>query len=95
LLSGERGEYELANGRSARAFELLRTMAGAANDGYLIPEQCWDRPNALGFEFGKGTGSATPLAWSLAQFVRLAVSIDAGHPVETPNIVAQRYQGHH
>ncbi len=94
LLSGERGEYELANGRTTRAFELLKTMANAANDGYLIPEQCWDRPNALGFEFGKGTGSATPLAWSMAQFVRLAVSIDAGKPVETPGIVAQRYEAH-
>ena len=68
LLSGERGEYELANGRTARAVELLKTMAGAANDGYLIPEQCWDKPPAFGFTLGEGTGSATPLAWAMAQF---------------------------
>ncbi|MGY1725333.1 glucan 1,4-alpha-glucosidase [Geodermatophilus sp. SYSU D01062] len=89
LLSGERGEYELAAGRSADAF--LRTMAGAANEGLMIPEQVWDRPDAAGFRFGEGTGSATPLAWSMAQFVRLAVSIDAGRPVETPALVADRY----
>ena len=91
LLTGERGEYELANGRTARAVQCLMTMAKAGNEGFLIPEQCWDRSDAFGFTFGEGTGSATPLAWSMAQFVRLANSIDAGCPVETPGIVAGRY----
>jgi glucoamylase len=40
-----------------------------------------------------GTFSATLLAWSHAQYVRLAWSIDAGHPVEQPSIVAERYAG--
>jgi glucoamylase len=89
LLTGERGEYELANGRSASSH--LSTMAAAANAGFLIPEQVWDRADAFGFTFGEGTGSATPLAWAMAQFVRLAKSIDAGTPVETPSIVRNRY----
>lgn len=89
ILSGERGEYELANGRSAANF--LQTMAKVANDGFMIPEQVWDGPDEFGFVFGKGTGSATPLAWSMAEFVRLALSIDAGRPIETPEIVARRY----
>ncbi|KFZ82142.1 glucoamylase [Amycolatopsis sp. MJM2582] len=89
LLTGERGEYELANGRSATTH--LATMAASANAGFLIPEQVWDRPSAAGFTFGEGTGAATPLAWSMAQFVRLAHSIDAGAPVETPSVVKQRY----
>jgi glucoamylase len=70
-------------------------MAAAANDGYMIPEQVWapDFPPAgqPGFPLGEGTFSATPLAWSHAQFVRLAWSIDAGRPVEQPGIVAARY----
>jgi glucoamylase len=41
VLSGERGEYELANGRSASVY--LQSMADAANDGYFVPEQIWDR----------------------------------------------------
>jgi glucoamylase len=41
---------------------------------------------------GENTFSATPLAWSHAQFIRLARSIDAGRPVETPRIVACRYR---
>jgi glucoamylase len=40
---------------------------------------------------GEPTFSATPLAWTHAQFLRLARSIDAGAPVETPQVVACRY----
>ncbi len=45
VLSGERGEFELANSRSANVY--LQSMADAANDGYFVPEQVWDR-----FDFG-------------------------------------------
>ena len=46
----------------------------------------------LGEKSGQGTRSATPLAWTHGQFVRLAWSIDAGLPLERPAIVACRYQ---
>jgi glucoamylase len=91
LLTGERGEYELAAGRPAASF--LQTIAGAGNDGLLIPEQAWDRTGQFGFTFGEATGSASPLNWSAAGYVRLAVSIDAGRPVETPAAVTARYAG--
>ena len=92
LLAGERGEYELASGRPAT--EQLASMAAAAGSALMLPEQVWDgRPPSSGTAAtpGKGTLSATPLAWSHAQFVRLALSIDAGAPVERPAIVACRY----
>jgi glucoamylase len=60
----------------------------------LIPEQVWDEnpPSGQpGFARGEGTFSATPLAWSHAQFIRLAWSLDAGRPVEQPRVVACRY----
>lgn len=92
IFTGERGEYELANGNMAQAVAKLKTMAKTANAGFMIPEQVWDSPDGKGrFTFGQGTDSATPLAWSLAQFVRLAQSIDTGKPVETPAVVANRY----
>ena len=91
LLTGERGEYALSAGRPAQRH--LEAMARSANAGYLIPEQVWDQPDTDGFRLGEGTASATPLAWSMAQFVRLAVSIDAGEPVERPGVVARRYAG--
>jgi glucoamylase len=74
-------------------------MANVAEDsgGYVIAEQVWDHnPPADNptppFIPGENTFSATPLAWSHAQFIRLAHSIDAGRPVETPQIVACRYR---
>jgi glucoamylase len=94
LLTGERGEYQLAAGQAAQGS--LDTMARAGDDTtFLIAEQVWDhQPPADDdprFTPGEGTFSATPLAWSHAQFIRLASSIDAGRPVETPAVVACRY----
>jgi hypothetical protein len=91
LLSGERGEYALANGQDAVPY--LQTMHSAANAGYMIPEQVWDRdePTSYGHELGRSTGSASPLSWAMAQYVRLAASVKAGSPVETPANVAARY----
>jgi glucoamylase len=89
LLTGERGEYDLAKGDKARAVQRLNTMLAFANDGMMIPEQVWDQQRPSGF--GSGTGSATPLAWSMAQFIRLAMNIKSGRNLETPQIVAARY----
>jgi hypothetical protein len=93
LLGGERGEYEVANGRSGLSY--LQTMANTANDGFMIPEQVWDEaqaaPAPYGYQPGKATGSASPLAWAMAQYVRLARAIAAGKPVETPAVVSDRY----
>lgn len=93
LLTGERGEYELAAGDVAAARMRLDTLAGFANDGLMIPEQVWDREEspAVSLHFGAGTGSATPLAWSMAQFIRLAMSIERGRNIETPRVVWERY----
>ncbi|HEV7823896.1 MAG TPA: glycoside hydrolase family 15 protein [Mycobacteriales bacterium] len=89
LLTGERGEYVLAAGGPAQAY--LDTMARSADDRtYLLAEQVWDhRPPAT--DPGENTFSATPLAWTHAEFLRLARSVDAGRPVDTPRVVACRY----
>jgi glucoamylase len=94
LLAGERGEYELIAGRDATPF--LRSVAGSANDGLMLPEQVWDgRPptGAPGAALGTPTRSATPLAWTHGQFVRLAWSIQERRPVELPSVAAARYAG--
>ena len=90
VLSGERGEYELANGRSASVY--LQSMADAANDGYFLPEQIWDRPDVSCFALGRPTGSASPLNWAEGQYLRLAQSIDAGYDLETPSVVRAKYR---
>ena len=94
LLTGERGEYELAAGDRVAARKRLDALMAFANDGMMIPEQVWDQAetSSPAFRFGSGTGSATPLAWSMAQFIRLAMNINSGRNIETPQIVAARYR---
>jgi glucoamylase len=93
LLTGERGEYELARGEQGRARKYLDAMMGFANEGLMIPEQVWDQSGRTSAELrlGSGTGSATPLAWSMAQFIRLATNLKAARNLETPRVVAERY----
>jgi glucoamylase len=91
IFAGERGEYELSAGDPAGAARRLQAMAATANRGRMLPEQVWDG-RTPGFEPGTGTFSATPLGWTHAQLIRLAWSLDAGRPVEQPQIVADRYR---
>jgi len=92
IFAGERGEYQLAAGQPAA--DRLRAMAATANDGGLLPEQVWDQnppSGRAGFPPGHPTFSATPLAWTHAQLIRLAWSVAAGRPIEQPAVVACRY----
>ena len=90
LLSGERGHYELAAGRDALPY--LAAMNAMASHG-LIPEQVWDAPALGRFRPGRPTGSAMPLAWAHAEFVKLAASRAEGHPFDRPAAVWRRYGG--
>jgi glucoamylase len=88
VLSGERGEYDVADGNLSGAQSLLETMAGAANSGYQISEQVWGGATGTGgFTFGQPDNSATPLMWAMAQYARLAIDISAGQDVDTPAVV--------
>ena len=91
IFTGERGEYEIAAGHDATPY--LTAMLRFANQGGMIPEQIWDQaePTRAGFVFGRGTGSATPLAWSMAQFLRLVVCAEEKRIVETPAVVADHF----
>ncbi|HET9896188.1 MAG TPA: glycoside hydrolase family 15 protein [Streptosporangiaceae bacterium] len=94
VLTGERGEYDAAEGNLTAAKSMLATMAGAADTGYQISEQVWGGSTGTGgFTFGQADNSSTPLMWAMAQYVRLAIDISAGHDVDTPAVVAGRYAG--
>jgi len=90
LLSGERGHYELAAGRDPLPY--LRAMNAMASRG-LIPEQVWDAEPRGSLQPGRPTGSAMPLAWAHAEFIKLALSRAAGQPVDRPAAVWARYGG--
>lgn len=103
IFTGERGHYELAlaglNGKpDAAAVQRIRdryvkAMELFANDGLLIPEQVWDGigPNPHGYARGEGTDSATPLAWSHAEYVKLLRSVSDGRVWDRYEPVAARY----
>ena len=91
LLTGERGHYELCAGHDPLPF--LAAMAAMASPGGMIPEQVWDAdpiPERRLFP-GRPTGSAMPLAWAHAEYVKLLVSRDIGRPFDRPRAVWQRY----
>jgi glucoamylase len=91
IFAGERGEYELLAGDRRAAKGRLRTIAATANSGLMLPEQVWDNQAPPGVRPGTGTGSATPLVWTHAQYLRLARSIEVNHPIERPSVVTCRY----
>jgi glucoamylase len=93
VLTGERGEYDVADGNLTGAQSLLATMAGAANSSYQISEQVWGGSTGTGgFTFGQPDNSSTPLMWAMAQYARLAIDISAGKDVDTPAVVTQCVQ---
>jgi glucoamylase len=94
LLTGERAHYELAAGRRQEAERLLRTLEAFANEGGMFPEQIWDAPDLPERElfFGKASGSAMPLVWAHAEYVKLCRSLREGRVFDMPPQPVQRYQ---
>jgi glucoamylase len=91
LLTGERGHYELAAGRDATPF--IHAMEGLASSTGLLPEQSWDSadlPDAFMY-FGRPTGSAMPLMWAHAEYIKLLRSASDGKVWDLIPDVAKRY----
>jgi glucoamylase len=93
LLTGERGHFELEAGNDPLPY--LEAMAAMASPGGMIPEQVWDaEPIPTRFLFpGRATGSAMPLVWAHAEFVKLLVSRQINRPFDRPRAVWRRYRG--
>ena len=106
-LSSERAEQSLQTGDATGAASLLDGMDRFAGGVSLIPEQDWDLANlppspygtppdtaSIGFVNGEPAGSAGPLNWSAASFVRLFADIGAGRLLDRPESTFQRYVAH-
>ena len=92
LLTGERGHYDLCLGLDPLPY--LEMMARMTGPGGMIPEQIWDAAPipARGLQPGKPTGSAMPLAWAHAEFLKLLVAREQGRPIELLRCVEERYR---
>ncbi len=93
LLVGERGHYELEAGRDARPY--LQAMRRLGSKGGMLPEQDWDAADLprRGLLLGRPSGSAMPLAWAHAEYVKLVRSIALGHAIDRPEAAWKRYHG--
>ncbi len=71
----------------------IEGMEAFANQGLSLPEQVWDGvgDNPFGYDIGEGTNSATPLAWTHAEYLKLLRSISDGAVWDRYDVVAQRY----
>lgn len=93
LLTGERAHFELAAGRPAAATDLLKTLECFAGESGLLPEQVWDAPALPERELfnGRPSGSAMPLVWAHAEYIKLCRSLVDGRIFDMPPQTVQRY----
>ena len=93
LLSAERGHFELAAGRLSSAKRMAAAVEGFANESGLIPEQVWDSANVPehGLYWGRPSGSAMPLVWAHAEYLKLRRSLNDGRVFDLPPQPVRRY----
>ena len=93
LLTGERAHYELAAGRIDAAEQLASALEAFAGEGGLIPEQVWDSADIPGRELaiGQASGSAMPLVWAHAEYLKLCRSLQDKAIFDRPAQTVQRY----
>ncbi len=93
LLTGERGHYELVAGNDPTPY--LKAMTAMTGRAGMIPEQVWDSAALPEKRLSPGqpTGSAMPLAWAHAEFIKLMISRHIGYPLDRPKAVWARYGG--
>ncbi len=91
ILTGERAHYELAAGRSVSPY--ITALERFSSIGGMLPEQVWDFQDmpAEGLYFGRSAGSAQPLVWAHAEYVKLLRSVADGRVFDRISVVAERY----
>jgi glucoamylase len=106
IFTGERGHYELELAKSQNGGNIsdqevaklrdtyVRAMEYFANESFMLPEQVWDGVGVNtthNYTTGEGTDSATPLAWSHAEYIKLVKSLTDKNIWDSYPIVKDRY----
>jgi glucan 1,4-alpha-glucosidase len=104
LVSEERAEQELQNGDGAGATGLAVDLQRMSFGVGLLPEQVWEDPNdpaspygadpatgSIGFVNGQAAGSAGPLVWAQASYLRLVRDLRSGSLLDQPAVTRARY----
>ena len=108
FFTGERGHYELERMKASQGGTIsdaqvrtlrdtyVRAMEHFANEGMMLSEQVWDgvgSNDTHNFTTGEGTNSATPLAWTHAEYIKLVKSLTDKNTWDSYSIVRERYTG--
>ncbi len=93
ILCGERGHLALADGEPVAEYVLA--LEACAGPELMLPEQVWDGRDLPAQELVKGraTGSAAPLGWAHAEYLKLLIAFATS---ELPDQIAparRRYAG--
>jgi glucoamylase len=70
---------------------LIQTIEGFCSPGGMLPEQVWDKDDVCGLRKGRPTGSAMPLVWAHAEYVKLLRSATDGRVFDRIESLAERY----
>ncbi|HVB76691.1 MAG TPA: glycoside hydrolase family 15 protein [Candidatus Nitrosotalea sp.] len=91
LLTGERAHQVLALGGSPAA--LIRALEGFAGPELILAEQLWDADDVpeRGLRVGLPSGSAAPLGWAHAEYLRLLVAYATAQLPDATEPVRRRY----
>ncbi len=91
LLGGERAHYELSAGQDPKP--LISTYESFSSVGGMLPEQVWDHADlpSEGMYCGQSAGSAQPLVWAHAEYIKLLRSVTDGHVFDRISVVEERY----
>jgi len=106
IFTGERGHFELERIKAENNGQLtqqqlgelkatyVRAMEYFANEGLMLPEQVFDGVgdnSTHHYAVGEGTDSATPLAWSHAEYIKLVRSLTDHNIWDSYQVVRDRY----
>jgi glucoamylase len=91
ILTGERAHFELAAGNDVSP--LIKAMEQFSSIGSMLPEQVWDYADMPAEELylGRSAGSAQPLVWAHAEYLKLLRSVADKKIFDRISVVEQRY----
>jgi len=91
LLLGERAHHQYA--LTGNATDLARVYESFAGPGGMLPEQVWYGEPIPSYDLvpGRATGSAAPLGWAHAEYLKLLATIATGRVVDLLEPVYRRY----
>jgi glucoamylase len=91
ILTGERGHYELCAGSEFSRY--IKAIEQFSSVGGMLPEQVWDYNDipSRGMYRGRSAGSAQPLVWAHAEYLKLLRSAADGRVFDRIKAVEDRY----